>query len=899
MQDKIQKIKDKNPILEVVGRYVKLSQRGRAIKGLCPFHAEKTPSFSVDEKKNTFNCYGCNAHGDVIDFVQKIENCTQKEALEKLGAGNLATTYEAPKLPASFYDASQQDKTPLDLVPEKLQEKKPYFPSTGNVVAVYPYHDQAGQIINYRVRFEYEKDGETKKDIRPWFPFLHNSKPRLEFRERKDKPLALYNLHLLHAHPKKTVVLVEGEKAADAATMLFPEQVVMTWQGGTGAVHKADFSVLAGRTVVIAPDWDTPGYKAAGQIAEILAPIAKKVKFSEPPTKSWNWDWADYQGDQPTAVELLRASLCDQLSDTPVNPNEKSTIAPMVEITEIPNLPGGQNSENQEPEDKEPTENAGFENEYYRALGYTSDGALRYWFLSTNTETIQHYSSAALETTAAITEIAPLPYWESGPYKQRSGLNTKGIAESLRIECRAAGYFDPTKVRGRGAWLEGKKVIIHAGDKLIVEGEPMPLSAHKSKFVYQKRQELGVTLPEPMPSPQAKKLFDIISMFAWEDNNAAKLLTGWIALAPFSGVLDWRPHIWLTGSAGTGKSWILSEVIRPALGQFHLAVQSRSTEAAIRQAVGQDALAVVYDEFETENANDYERVAAITELARSASSNNSGAIMKGSANGISSGFLVRSCFCFASIAQSMSQQSDISRITTLSLKKNNRSFEEIKQAVQELFSENWAAAFHSRMIKNMSNVLANVRTFRQAAANVLGNSRAGDQIGTMCGGYYSVMRTGKIALAEAEKWVKDNNFSDALRVSQTQTDEYRCLRMILEIDIPIGGKHSVRKRTMGQIIGFMNGEDKEDLESFGFSEITKTLERHGVDVTPLEIIVAHDNTLLKAALRNTPWANSYGKILSRLPGAVIASDYGMKNGINATVTKVDVDSYYTKSKIKT
>jgi DNA primase len=96
MQDKIQKIKDKNPILEVVGRYVKLSQRGRAIKGLCPFHAEKTPSFSVDEKKNTFNCYGCNAHGDVIDFVQKIENCTQKEALEKLGAGNLATTYEAP-----------------------------------------------------------------------------------------------------------------------------------------------------------------------------------------------------------------------------------------------------------------------------------------------------------------------------------------------------------------------------------------------------------------------------------------------------------------------------------------------------------------------------------------------------------------------------------------------------------------------------------------------------------------------------------------------------------------------------------------------------------------------------------------------------------------------------------
>ncbi|MGY8961828.1 MAG: CHC2 zinc finger domain-containing protein, partial [Alphaproteobacteria bacterium] len=62
------------PLSEVVLRYgVKTVRQGREVKALCPFHDERTPSFTVNEDKGFYHCFGCGAHGDVIDFVQAIE----------------------------------------------------------------------------------------------------------------------------------------------------------------------------------------------------------------------------------------------------------------------------------------------------------------------------------------------------------------------------------------------------------------------------------------------------------------------------------------------------------------------------------------------------------------------------------------------------------------------------------------------------------------------------------------------------------------------------------------------------------------------------------------------------------------------------------------------------------
>lgn len=77
-------IRDRVPVADVVGRRVKLKKHGREYKGLCPFHTEKTPSFTVNEDKAFYHCFGCGEHGDVIGFVMKTESLSFPEAVEKL-----------------------------------------------------------------------------------------------------------------------------------------------------------------------------------------------------------------------------------------------------------------------------------------------------------------------------------------------------------------------------------------------------------------------------------------------------------------------------------------------------------------------------------------------------------------------------------------------------------------------------------------------------------------------------------------------------------------------------------------------------------------------------------------------------------------------------------------------
>lgn len=72
------------PLVEIIGRWVKLSRRGREWVGLCPFHKEKTPSFTVVPDKGFYHCFGCGAHGDAIAFVMAIERLEFRDALLRL-----------------------------------------------------------------------------------------------------------------------------------------------------------------------------------------------------------------------------------------------------------------------------------------------------------------------------------------------------------------------------------------------------------------------------------------------------------------------------------------------------------------------------------------------------------------------------------------------------------------------------------------------------------------------------------------------------------------------------------------------------------------------------------------------------------------------------------------------
>ena len=94
----IEEVRSANDIIQIISHYVNLQRKGNSYFGLCPFHREKTPSFSANADKQIFHCFGCGVGGNVIHFIMKVENIGFKEAIEFLAERANIT------LPVDSYD---------------------------------------------------------------------------------------------------------------------------------------------------------------------------------------------------------------------------------------------------------------------------------------------------------------------------------------------------------------------------------------------------------------------------------------------------------------------------------------------------------------------------------------------------------------------------------------------------------------------------------------------------------------------------------------------------------------------------------------------------------------------------------------------------------------------------
>ena len=111
----IEDLRQRVPLSDVVGRRVKLIRKGRRHSGLCPFHAEKTPSFSIVDDDGFYHCFGCGVHGDAISFLREMDGLEFMEAVERLAEmAGLAVPRTVPQDPA----ASRQRKAALDILEE-------------------------------------------------------------------------------------------------------------------------------------------------------------------------------------------------------------------------------------------------------------------------------------------------------------------------------------------------------------------------------------------------------------------------------------------------------------------------------------------------------------------------------------------------------------------------------------------------------------------------------------------------------------------------------------------------------------------------------------------------------------------------------------------------------------
>ena len=85
-EDILERIRDATDIADIVGEHVQLIKKGRNLFGLCPFHNENSPSFSVSPERQIYHCFGCGAHGNALRFLMEHDNLRFPEAVEQLHA---------------------------------------------------------------------------------------------------------------------------------------------------------------------------------------------------------------------------------------------------------------------------------------------------------------------------------------------------------------------------------------------------------------------------------------------------------------------------------------------------------------------------------------------------------------------------------------------------------------------------------------------------------------------------------------------------------------------------------------------------------------------------------------------------------------------------------------------
>jgi putative DNA primase/helicase len=487
----------------------------------------------------------------------------------------------------------------------------------------------------------------------------------------------------------------------------------------------------------------------------------------------------------------------------------------------------------------------------------------------------QHGKSQIAEMTKGdlseigLIEIAPLNFWEMHFPGERTKIDTKMAAEFIIRTAEKRGIYDPTHRRGRGAWVDEGRMIYHHGGYLSVDGVPMDVTKIKSRYVY----ELDRSLPPPadtaLTAEEGERILNLASEFRWSKPGSAALLAGWVALAPVCGALRWRPHIWLTGGAGCGKSTVLNQYVHFLLGGLDLYAQGNSTEAGIRQTLGADARPVLFDESESNEESDAKRMQNVISLIRQSSTESEAQTLKGTAGGSAMSFHIRSMFCLASIQVALKQQADIERLSVLTLKPKREdkdadgTWKRISEGLYSIERDDTIPArLFRRSMELLPITLKNIVAFSSAAARRFGSQREGDQYGTLLAGAWSLISTREATVDEAMELIDRYDWSE--HRDHADSDEgQRALSSLMEAHVRIKGGVEV---TVYELVcaAFGNPTEMTDITQLTADAI---LQRHGMKVRGDRLLLSNNSNELRRLMAGTSFEADYRGVLLRVQGA--------------------------------
>lgn len=280
-------------VSEIVGRYVSLKKRGREHEALCPFHKEKTPSFTVNDAKRFAHCFGCGWHGDIFQFVMDIEGVKFPEAVARI-------TGEAPP-------PTEKGERPPDPAPDPPAEAIKWYKDLPTYAeAVYDYIDADGKLRFKVARIPKEKaPGKKRKQFWTYTPAKKKGAPGWAATQRMDRDRPLYRLGAALT-ANSTIHVFEGEKCVDRFLEAVPDAVAVTCCGGSQAWQRTDWTPLHGRDVLLVADENEAGRRMMLGLAELLSGKVASLEIALPEGDSGD-DIADQiaRGGKDAAIEYI------------------------------------------------------------------------------------------------------------------------------------------------------------------------------------------------------------------------------------------------------------------------------------------------------------------------------------------------------------------------------------------------------------------------------------------------------------------------------------------------------------------------------------------------------------------------------------------------------------------
>lgn len=530
----------------------------------------------------------------------------------------------------------------------------------------------------------------------------------------------------------------------------------------------------------------------------------------------------------------------------------------------------------------------------FRCLGYDRGS---YYYLPRESGQINVLTASGHDRKTLL-PLAPLSWWNLH-FPASNGVSWTVAADALIRASHRAGVFRPDRLRGRGCWPDDKGIILHLGDQLLPPGGKTYVDPETFKcsqnLIYERLPPLpGPSKDRALTLEESNDLLDCFRALLWQEEAAAYMLAGWCVLAPICGALTWRPHVFLTGGAGAGKTTILQKLVVPLLGGHNMVcdVEGVTTEAGIRQRLRADALPVVFDEAERGDSRATRRLQSVISLARSASSTGF-ETLKGTTHGSALSFQIRSMFLLSAIGGAVREEADKTRITMLQLKSRGEVPPDERQEHWQRLAPRLEAIKDRTGRELIARTLGWLRsprldqtlqTFRAAATTALGDARAGDQYGTLYAGAWTLMADSEPDPIEARELLGDSDLG--FYVAEQMPEGMRALQTILQHRERIDTKNGPMTVAIGELLDacreWQSRVSKPDAEP--------VLKQLGLRVDMRDgdwvLLVANNSKWISKVLDDTPYADNVATALRTMAGVEAGGQVRFHPGLASRTTMV-------------